>query len=74
MNLLPQLLIAGERTGEKGDELWGEICTQNRGVMRFDLIVHGQRAHSGIASSQADLTDRLLCCAQLIYWQHSAHT
>src|SRR5512139_1457253 len=26
----PELLIAGERTGEKGNELWGEICTQNR--------------------------------------------
>ena len=34
----PALLIAGERTGERGDELWGEICTQNRGVMRFDVV------------------------------------
>jgi acetylornithine deacetylase/succinyl-diaminopimelate desuccinylase-like protein/gamma-glutamyl:cysteine ligase YbdK (ATP-grasp superfamily) len=59
-NLVPELLIAGERTGEKGNELWGEICTQNRGVMRFDLIVHGQRLHSSTAASQADLTDRLL--------------
>jgi acetylornithine deacetylase/succinyl-diaminopimelate desuccinylase-like protein/gamma-glutamyl:cysteine ligase YbdK (ATP-grasp superfamily) len=59
-NLLPKLLIAGERTGEKGDELWGEICTQNRGVMRFDVIAHGQRTHSGTASSPADLIDRLL--------------
>ena len=57
---LPSLIIAGERTGENGDELWGEICTQNRGVMRFDVIVRGQRTHSGIASSPADLTDRLL--------------
>ena len=37
----PALFIAGERTGERGDELWGEICTQNRGVMRFDLVGHG---------------------------------
>ncbi len=58
-NLVPKLVIAGERTGEKGNELWGEICTQNRGVMRFDLIVHGQRAHSSTTVSQADLTDRL---------------
>ena len=57
---LPRLLIAGERTGEKGDELWGEICTQNRGVMRFDVIVRGQRAHSGLASTQTDLTEKLL--------------
>jgi succinyl-diaminopimelate desuccinylase len=60
IDLLPSLLIAGERTGEKGNELWGEICTQNRGVMRFDVIGRGQREHSGIASSTADLTDRLL--------------
>lgn len=59
-NLVPKLLIAGERTGEKGDEMWGEICTQNRGVMRFDLIARGQRVHSGSASSPADLLDRLL--------------
>ena len=57
---LPRLLIAGERTGEKGDELWGEICTQNRGVMRFDVIVRGQRAHSGVSSTQTDLTEKLL--------------
>jgi succinyl-diaminopimelate desuccinylase len=56
----PQLLIAGERTGEKGDELWGEICVQNRGVMRFDIIGRGQRGHSGVAGLQADLTERML--------------
>ncbi len=58
----PQLLIAGERTGEKGDELWGEICTENRGVMRFDVLVHGQRGHSGVAAAKGglDLTERLL--------------
>ncbi len=59
-DLLPRLLIAGERTGEKGDELWGEICTQNRGVMRFDLIARGEKAHSGVAAAPADLTERLL--------------
>ena len=56
----PQLLIAGERTEEKGNDLWGEICIQNRGVMRFDIIVHGKRGHSGVAGVQADLTERLL--------------
>jgi succinyl-diaminopimelate desuccinylase len=59
-DLFPKLLIAGERTGEKGDELWGEICTQNRGVMRFDLIARGEKAHSGVAAAPADLTERLL--------------
>jgi succinyl-diaminopimelate desuccinylase len=57
----PELFIAGERTGERGNELWGEICIQNRGVMRFELIARGQRAHSGTgASNHADLADRLI--------------
>ena len=67
----PGLLIAGERTGEQGDNLWGEVCIQNRGVMRFDVIVHGQRGHSGVAAAapkgagpaspvSGDLTERLL--------------
>jgi len=55
----PSLFIAGERTGEKGSELWGEICTQNRGVMRFDVIAHGMRGHSGVSAPQADLTERM---------------
>jgi acetylornithine deacetylase/succinyl-diaminopimelate desuccinylase-like protein/gamma-glutamyl:cysteine ligase YbdK (ATP-grasp superfamily) len=66
----PRLLIAGERTGEGGDELWGEICTQNRGVVRFEATARGQRGHTGIAAAKipspgksvlvADLTERLL--------------
>ena len=55
----PKLLIAGERTGEKGDELWGDICIQNRGILRFDLVAHGQRGHSGVRSAQADITETL---------------
>jgi acetylornithine deacetylase/succinyl-diaminopimelate desuccinylase-like protein len=56
----PALMIAGERTGEKGDELWGKVCTQNRGVMRFNIIARGQRGHSGVAGVQMELTERLL--------------
>ena len=56
----PQLFIAGERTGEKGSELWGEVCIQNRGVMRFDLTGRAQRGHSGVAGAVADLSERLL--------------
>jgi acetylornithine deacetylase/succinyl-diaminopimelate desuccinylase-like protein len=56
----PRLVIAGERTGEQGDNLWGEVCIQNRGVMRFDVIAHGKRGHSGVAGAQADLTERIL--------------
>lgn len=59
-NYTPQLLIAGERTGERGDELWGEICIQNRGVMRFEISAQGQRGHSGVAGAVTDLTERLL--------------
>jgi acetylornithine deacetylase/succinyl-diaminopimelate desuccinylase-like protein len=55
----PAVLIAGERTGEKGSELWGEICAQNRGVMRFDVIARGQRGHSGVAGASASLADRI---------------
>jgi succinyl-diaminopimelate desuccinylase len=60
----PQILVAGERTGEKGDERWGEICTQNRGVMRFDVVVRGQRGHSGVAAPAGDLTERLFATRQ----------
>jgi succinyl-diaminopimelate desuccinylase len=56
----PELLIAGERTGERGDELWGEVCIQNRGVMRFEVRAYGQRGHTGTAGAQADLTERLI--------------
>jgi len=64
-NYAPRILIAGERTGERGIELWGEVCTQNRGVMRFDVIARGQKGHSGIDSTSGslpptDLTERLL--------------
>lgn len=55
----PALFIAGERTGEKGDELFGEICVENRGVMRFDVIVRGAKGHSGVAGT-GDLSERLI--------------
>lgn len=56
----PQLLIAGERTGEKGRELMGEVCIENRGVMRFEVVAHGARAHSALSGASADLGERLL--------------
>lgn len=56
----PGLLIAGERTGEKGNELWGDICTENRGVMRFEVIFRGQKGHTGVATTSVDLSERLL--------------
>lgn len=61
----PSFLIAGERTGEKGTELWGEVCTQNRGVLRFELVAHGTRGHSGLVGG-ADLTERLLSAREAL--------
>jgi len=55
----PALFIAGERTGEKGTELFGEICVENRGVMRFDVIARGAKGHSGLAGT-GDLSERLI--------------
>lgn len=59
LGLTPALFIAGERTGEKGNELFGEICIENRGVMRFDVIAHGAKAHSGVAGT-GDLSEKLI--------------
>jgi succinyl-diaminopimelate desuccinylase len=56
----PRLFIAGERTGEKGDERMGEVCVENRGVMRFEVVARGTRAHSALAGASADLGERLL--------------
>ncbi len=55
----PQLFIAGERTGEKGIELMGEVCIENRGVMRFEVIARGAKGHTGTAGANADLSERL---------------
>jgi succinyl-diaminopimelate desuccinylase len=62
----PQLMIAGERTGEKGHELFGEVCIENRGVMRFELTARGQRAHTGLALASTDLAERLMEARQTL--------
>jgi succinyl-diaminopimelate desuccinylase len=59
LNLMPSLFIAGERTGEKGNEFFGEICIENRGVMRFDVIARGAKGHSGVAGT-GDLSEKLI--------------
>ncbi len=59
LNLTPSLFIAGERTGEKGNELFGEICVENRGVMRFDVIARAAKGHSGVAGT-GDLSEKLI--------------
>jgi len=59
LDLKPSLFIAGERTGEKGNELFGEICVENRGVMRFDVVARGAKGHSGVAGT-GDLSEKLI--------------
>jgi succinyl-diaminopimelate desuccinylase len=69
----PRLFIAGERTGEKGNELMGEICTENRGVMRFEIIARGQRGHTGVANANADLGERLFQARSALVEIFKAH-
>lgn len=59
LKLTPSLFVAGERTGEKGSERFGELCVENRGVMRFDVIARGAKGHSGIAGA-GDLSEKLI--------------
>jgi acetylornithine deacetylase/succinyl-diaminopimelate desuccinylase-like protein len=55
----PRLLIAGERTGERGDELFGQVCLQNRGLIRLEIAMSGAKAHTGLGRA-GDLEARLL--------------
>ena len=66
------LFIAGERTGEKGNELFGEICIENRGVMRFDVVARGAKAHSGIAGT-GDLSEKLIVARSALNEIFSKH-
>ncbi len=56
----PEIFIAGERTEEEGTDLWGQVCTQNRGVTRFQVSGRGIRGHSGMMPYGADLTHKLI--------------
>ena len=38
--------LPGSAPARKGNELWGEVCTQNRGVMRFEMVASGSRGHA----------------------------
>jgi len=60
LNYIPGLIIAGERTGESGTELVGEVCVENRGVVRLKLVAHGEAGHTGTASVKADIGEQLV--------------
>jgi acetylornithine deacetylase/succinyl-diaminopimelate desuccinylase-like protein len=62
----PEILIAGERTEENGDRVFGKICTENRGVMRFKISTHGERTHSGLVGQTDDLSARLIMAHEAI--------
>jgi acetylornithine deacetylase/succinyl-diaminopimelate desuccinylase-like protein/gamma-glutamyl:cysteine ligase YbdK (ATP-grasp superfamily) len=72
LNLVPSLFIAGERTGEKGTELFGEICIENRGVMRFDVIARGAKGHSGVAGT-GDLSEKLIAARSALSEMFAKH-
>ncbi|MEW6568071.1 MAG: M20/M25/M40 family metallo-hydrolase [Chloroflexota bacterium] len=56
---LPGLLIAGERTGERGDERFGSICPENRGILRVELHARGGRGHAAFTADSAEVSTRL---------------
>jgi succinyl-diaminopimelate desuccinylase len=56
----PELMIVGERTGERGDERLGKVCTASRGVVRMKVRVTGRRGHTGTGANPGDLLDRLI--------------
>jgi succinyl-diaminopimelate desuccinylase len=57
---LPELMIVGERTGERGDEPIGAVCPENRGILRMRLEAKGARGHSGTSAVPRDLVDQLI--------------
>ncbi len=55
----PGLMVVGERTGEAGDELFGSICTESRGVLRMEIAARGACGHTGTGGGPRDLLDNL---------------
>jgi succinyl-diaminopimelate desuccinylase len=72
LGIVPALFVAGERTGEKGNELLGEICIENRGVMRFDVVARGAKGHSGIAGT-GDLSEKLIAARSALSERFATH-
>ncbi len=55
----PQLMVVGERTGEKDGQLYGDICIENRGVIRVSLVGSGRQEHTGVGAKMDDLLLKL---------------
>lgn len=66
LNYAPKLMIVGERTGEKGDELAGEICVENRGVVRLEFVAHGAQEHTGVGARLEDLGAKITHVRQAV--------
>ncbi len=55
----PEMMVVGERTGEKGTELYGQVCTESRGIFRMRITARGVCGHTGVSGGPADLLDKL---------------
>lgn len=62
----PELMLVGERTGEEGSELFGQVCTASRGIIRMRIVVRGRRGHTGTSAVPGDLLDRLIELRQVL--------
>jgi len=56
----PEIMIVGERTGEQGQELFGSICTESRGILRMEITARGACGHTGTGGGPRDLLDSLI--------------
>ena len=56
----PEFMVVGERTGEVGDEIFGSVCTESRGIFRMKISATGECGHTGTSGSPADLLDQLV--------------
>jgi succinyl-diaminopimelate desuccinylase len=56
----PEMMIVGERTGEVGEELFGAVCTESRGILRMEITARGACGHTGTGGGPRDLLDSLI--------------
>jgi succinyl-diaminopimelate desuccinylase len=56
----PEIMLVGERTGEEGNELYGMVCPESRGVARVNFVARGKKGHTGTGAVPVDLLDRLI--------------